>query len=316
MRYSGSVSEKTRVAVLMGGWSSEREVSLMSGQAVVEALRSKGYEVMALDPPKDLTRFAAQLVSARPDVIFNALHGIGGEDGVIQGALEMSNIPYTHSGVKASALAMDKVLTKIIARTLSVTCAEEIVMERDELVRHPMELPYVVKPVEEGSSVGITIVRNDADRLHALRNGDPGQFVMVERYIEGEELTSAVLETEKGLQVLGITRLESSRGFYDYESKYTDGVTRHTVNPELPKDVVEAIHHAALVMHRQLGCHDVSRCDFRYNPKDGVVFLEINTHPGLTKLSLLPEQAAAAEISFPDLIVTLIESARRRFKRS
>lgn len=316
MRHSGAVSEKTRIAVLAGGWSAEREVSLVSGKAVADALLGRGYEVIMLDPANDLTRFAAQLVSARPDVVFNALHGTGGEDGVIQGALDMSGIPYTHSGINASAVTMDKVLTKKIISHYGVKVAPEIVGARDMLAKgHPMPVPYVVKPVREGSSVGITIVQNDADRLQALKNGAADQRILVEKYIAGDELTSAVLETENGLEILGITRLKPVRGFYDYEAKYTDGVTHHEVNPTLPKEVTDAVHHAALAAHRELGCRAVSRSDFRYNPTDGVVFLEVNTHPGMTGLSLVPEQAAAKGIDFPTLVVTIIEAAQRRFAK-
>ncbi len=319
MRHSGAVSEAKRVAVLSGGWSSERDVSLVSGKAVAEALRTRGFEVVMLDPPKDLVRFAAQLVSARPDIIFNALHGTGGEDGIIQGALDMAGIPYTHSGLRASAVAMDKKLTKLIAQHYGVKVAEDRVMTRGELAReHPLPPPYVVKPLSEGSSVGVTIVQNDATEA---AKGDPNQIVLVERFIPGQELTVAVLDDGQGLQggpqALGITRLVPSKGFYDYEAKYTDGVTVHQVNPtDLPEDVALQIKTWAVTMHRELGCSDVSRSDFRYNSLDGAVFLEINTHPGMTGLSLVPEQAAAKKIDFPTLIVTIIETSTSRFAKS
>jgi D-alanine-D-alanine ligase len=314
MRHSGAVSEAKRVAVLSGGWSSERDVSLVSGKAVADALRKRGFEVITLDPPKDLVRFAAQLVSARPDIIFNALHGTGGEDGIIQGALDMAGIPYTHSRLRASAVAMDKKLTKLIAQHYGVKVAEDRVMTRGELAReHPLSPPYVVKPLSEGSSVGVTIVQND---IGDAAKGDPSQIVLVERFIPGQELTVAVLDDGQGPQALGITRLVPSKGFYDYEAKYTDGVTVHQVNPtDLPEDVALQIKTWAVTMHRELGCSDVSRSDFRYNQQDGAVFLEINTHPGMTGLSLVPEQAAAKKIDFPTLIVTIIETATSRFAK-
>jgi D-alanine--D-alanine ligase len=301
-----------RVAVLCGGWSSEREVSLKSGAAVVAALKKRHYEVLTIDPVKDLTRFAAQIVSARPDVIFNALHGTGGEDGIIAGALEMSGIPYTHSGVTASAIAMDKKLTKLVATQIGVPVAEDKIIRRGELSKgHPIAVPYVVKPVADGSSVGVAIVQNDI--AEALK-GDPDQMVIVERYIPGDELTVAVLEMEDGPRALGVTRLEPKTGFYDYAAKYTDGMTVHKVNPDLPLKLENALKEAALTMHKTLGCAGVSRSDFRYNDKDGIIFLEINTHPGMTALSLLPEQAAAKDLDFETLVVTIMDAALRRFE--
>jgi D-alanine-D-alanine ligase len=313
MRHSGNVSEKMRVAVLCGGWSSEREVSLVTGDAIAKALLSLVYEVIKIDPVKDLTRFAAQLVSARPDVIFNALHGTGGEDGTIQGALDMSGIPYTHSGLAASSLAMNKVMTKKMAATYGVRCAPEKIMLRGDLAKgHPMPVPYVVKPINEGSSVGVSIIRDD---IAPALQGDLMQMVMVEKYIDGMELSCGVLQTNEGLRVLGITQLIPMKaGFYDYASKYTDGMTRHVVNPDLPQDVIAEIHRGAVALHRELGCADVSRTDFRYNPNDGPVLLEINTHPGMTPLSLVPEQAGAAGITFEQLVETILQSALQRFK--
>lgn len=313
MRHSGGVSERVRVAVLMGGWSSERDVSLKSGASVTAALNRLNMDVMTIDPPRDLVRFAAQIVSARPDIIFNALHGTGGEDGIIAGALEMAGIPYTHSGVGASATAMDKKLTKYIAAHIGIPVAPDRIMRRGDLKNgHPMNPPYVVKPVGEGSSVGVAIVQND---VSAALNGDPDQMVLVEQYIAGDELTVAVLDGESGPGALGVTRLEPKTGFYDYAAKYTDGMTVHRVNPDLPAGVAEAAKKYALDIHRALGCAGVSRSDFRYNPADGVVFLEINTHPGMTNLSLLPEQAAAKNIDFDALVMTIMKAACRRFKK-
>lgn len=304
MRHSGGLSDRTRVAVLMGGWSPEREVSLKSGAAIVKAIE-RSFDVVTIDPVKDLTRFTAQLVSARPDVVFNALHGVGGEDGLIAAALEMAGIPYTHSGVTASAVAMDKKLTKMIAVQNGITVAEDKIIIRGELKNgHPMQLPYVVKPLTNGSSVGVTIVQDDKDKAA----GPDDEIVLVEKYIPGIELTVGVLKGE----VLGITQLNPQNEFYDYAAKYTAGVTDHVVNPELPEGVADQIKRDALKIHQVLGCRDVSRSDFRYNEKDGAVFLEINTHPGMTDLSLLPEQAAAKNIDFRTLVVTLIEEALSR----
>lgn len=310
MRHSGAISEKTRVAVLCGGWSSEREVSLKSGQAVLNALNRNGFDAIAVDPVKDLTRFAAQLVSARPDVIFNALHGTGGEDGIIAGALEMTGIPYTHSDCRTSAIAMDKKITKIIASSIGITVANDKVMTRGELANgHPFLPPYVVKPLNEGSSVGVVIVHNDTNE--ALK-GNPSDIVLVERFIPGDELTVSVLDTDNGPEVLGITKLQPKSTFYDYKAKYTEGLTEHIVNPAVPSTVSDALRRAAVSIHTALGCRDVSRSDFRYNSGDGVVFLEVNTHPGMTDLSLVPEQAAAKGIAFDQLVVTIIEKALAR----
>lgn len=312
MRHSGAVSEKLRVAVLCGGWSSESKVSKNSGKAVINALLQRGYEVIEIDPVNDLTRFAAQLVSARPDVVFNALHGTGGEDGTIQGALEMAGIPYTHSGIAASAIGIDKRITKLIAKQHGVRVLDDILLKNTDLADgvHPIQPPYVIKPVKEGSSIGVHIVHND---LEAVIPKLTDKEYMVECFIEGQELTVAVLETGNGPEALGITRLEPTVQFYDYKAKYTAGVTEHIVNPtDLPPQVVKELQEWAVLVHCALGCRDVSRSDFRYNPTDGVVFLEINTHPGMTDLSLVPEQAAAKGIDFTTLAVTIIESALRR----
>ena len=310
MRHSGGLSDRTRVAVLCGGWAEEREVSLKSGAAVVKAIE-RSYDVVTIDPVKDLTRFTAQLVSARPDVIFNALHGTGGEDGILAGALELSGIPYTHSGVTAGAVAMDKRLTKMIAAQSGIRVVTDKLVKRGALKNgHPIPCPYVVKPVNEGSSIGVVIVQDD--NKHAYEGQDPEQWVLVEQYVPGLELTVAVMDTADGPQALGITQLASGNEFYDYAAKYTDGVTQHVVNPDLPADVQEELTSFAVLIHKALGCRDVSRSDFRYNPQDGVVFLEVNTHPGMTDLSLLPEQAAAKGIDFQQLVVTIINQALSR----
>lgn len=311
MRHSGGLSDNLRVAVLMGGWSSEREVSLKSGEAVTAACKRQKYDVITIDPVKDLTRFAAQIVSARPYVIFNALHGTGGEDGIIAGALEMSGIPYTHSGVTASAIAMDKKLTKMIAAQSGVPVAEDVIITRKELVKgHPLQPPYVVKPLNGGSSVGISIIHNDINE--AIDDQDLEELVIVERFIPGVDLTIGVMDTEKGLEVLGITRVTPKAGFYDYAAKYTPGMTEYEVNPDLPPEIIRQLEENVLKIHRALGCRDVSRSEFRYNTQDGIVFLELNTHPGMTGTSLLPGQAAAKGIYFDRLVVSLLDAALRR----
>lgn len=304
-----------KIAVLKGGWSSEREVSLSSGTEVSKALREAGYEVVEIDVKKDLPELLTALDTHKPDVIFNALHGTGGEDGTIQGVLDMIGIPYTHSGLAASAYAMDKVKTKHILAMEGIPVAEDKTMLGDGLRDgHPMAAPYVIKPVAEGSSVGVFVVKNSDDTatleraLHALR----GKLVMVERYIPGKELTVAVLEDENGVaEPLTITELQPKNTFYDYQAKYTDGFTEHIVGTTLPGKIGRALMDYAVLAHKTMGCCHVSRSDFRYNENDGIIFLEINTQPGMTSLSLLPEQAKHCGITFPQLVSQIVEAAYR-----
>jgi D-alanine-D-alanine ligase len=303
----------TRVIVLQGGWSAEREVSLTSGKGICESLARQGYEVIPVDPSPDLQILAKQLADAKGDVVFNALHGTGGEDGTIQAVLDLAKIPYTHSGLNASATGMNKKMTKAIVSAIGVNIATDKVITRSALQNgHPLPLPYVVKPVADGSSVGVTIVKTDTDLQNALKNGAADQEVLVEKFITGDELTVAVssLFSADGEPVaLGVTMLKSNNDFYDYTAKYTDGVTQHIVNPDLPADVIADLKRSAVAAHKALGCRMVSRSDFRYNPTDGIVFLETNTHPGFTPLSLLPEQAQANGISFDQLTGAMIKSA-------
>ncbi len=298
-----------RVALLMGGTSAEREVSLITGRACAEALRAQDYEVLEIEVGRDVAAVVAALTPA-PDVVFNALHGRWGEDGCIQGLLELMHISYTHSGVIASALAMHKQVAKDILAAAGVASPEGLVVDRLSLRDgDPMARPYVVKPVNEGSSVGVKIVRQ-GDNLpvaedSAWRFGDQ---VLVERFIPGRELTAGVM----GDRALAVTELRPKQGFYDYEAKYTEGRCEHLVPAPLDLEVTEAALEIALIAHRQLGCRGVTRSDFRYDDKKGVkglYWLEINTQPGMTPMSLVPEQAAYRGISFAELCAWMVENA-------
>ena len=299
------------VAVLMGGWSAEREVSLDSGRAVAEALAARGYAVDTVDAGHDVAAALAAL-EPRPDAVFNALHGRWGEDGNVQGVLNILGLPYTHSGLLASAMAMDKVVAKRLFAAAGITCPEGFVVDLDSvLAGRVMEPPYVVKPINEGSSVGVHIVMEGdnypgIDRA-AWRYGDE---VLVERYIPGRELTVVVM----GDRALGVTELRPKQGFYDYEAKYTDGKTTHLCPAPLPERVSRLAMDTALAAHRALGCRGVSRADLRYDDGAGesgsLYLLEINTQPGMTPLSLAPEQAAHSGIDFGALVSWMVEAAQ------
>lgn len=295
------------VMVLMGGWSRERDVSLTSGRAVCDALQAKGYNVTPFDPPHDLPKISQTLNDIKPDVIFNALHGVGGEDGTIQGVLDIANIPYTHSGVMASALAMNKQITKQIVHAYDVPVADDKIVSKDDLKNgHPLATPYVLKPIADGSSVDIYIIHNEDDLENAhTQMGD--QTMMAERFIAGRELTVTVLDID-GVQprALCVTELKPKTDFYDYHAKYTDGMTDHILDPVLPESVTEQLLNYAIQAHTSLNCSMVSRSDFRFNESDGIIFLETNTQPGMTGLSLVPEQAAHCGISFDDLIESFV----------
>lgn len=297
-----------RVAVLMGGWSAEREISLNSGAECAAALRRAGYGVTEIDVGRDIIQV---LPRAKPDVCFNALHGRGGEDGHIAALLDILGIPYTHSGVLASALAMDKSRAKQLLATEGIRFPEGRLMHRDQvLAGDVMERPYVVKPNGEGSSVGVCIVRVGDNRPPLQANGWRfGEQVLVERYVPGRELTVAVM----GDRPLAVTELRPKQGFYDYRAKYTEDWTTHLLPAPLPpEDYALTLDHA-LRAHRVLGCRGVSRADFRYDDTgDGAAtlyMLEVNTQPGMTPLSLVPEQARYAGISFEDLVTWMVENA-------
>ncbi|HUA53602.1 MAG TPA: D-alanine--D-alanine ligase [Candidatus Sulfotelmatobacter sp.] len=305
---------RKRVLVLMGGWSAEREVSLSSGAEVARALIEHGYRVDTLDVTRDVGRLMAAL-SPKPDVVFNALHGKGGEDGTIQGLLDLLEIPYTHSGVLASALAMDKPAAKQAFVAAGLRCPEGIVVPREVLLRGDvMSRPYVVKPPAEGSSVGVRIVReHDNAQPFDGESWRFGEEVLVERYIPGREITVAVLGEPTGPRALGALEIRPRGGFYDYTAKYTDGQAAHLMPAPLAPAVYDEALRIAETAHRELGCRGVSRADLRYDDTRGepglLYLLEVNTQPGMTPLSLVPEIAAAAGIAFPQLVAWMVENA-------
>jgi D-alanine-D-alanine ligase len=303
----------SRVAVLYGGMSAEREVSLSTGRQVIAALREAGYEVAPVEVKDDLRAVIAAL-DPRPDAVFNALHGRFGEDGAIQGVLDWLGLPYTHSGVRASALAMDKVAAK------AVFAAHGLPVPRGEVVdvaalehADPMALPYVVKPINEGSSVGVEIMRVGDNRRASVAAGWKfGATALVEEYIPGRELTVGVM----GGEALAVTEIASNAGFYDYEAKYAEGGSRHAIPAAIHPDIYARALGVAEAAHKALGCRGATRCDFRYDDTAGepgrLVLLEINTQPGLTPTSLLPEQAAHRGMSFPQLCAWMVENATCR----
>jgi D-alanine-D-alanine ligase len=303
----------TRVAMLYGGISAEREVSLSSGKEVLPALRAAGFEVTPIDVGQDIAAVIAAL-TPKPDAVFNALHGRFGEDGAIQGVLDWLGIPYTHSGVRASALAMDKVAAKAIFASAGLPVAQGRTVPLDALeAADPMARPYVVKPVNEGSSVGVHIVRQgDNRRAQIARNWRFGRAVLVEEFIPGRELTVGVL----GDRALAVTDIRATHSFYDYESKYAPGGSFHVIPAEVHAIAYAQAMDVAVAAHRALGCRGASRADFRYDDTAGepgrLVLLEVNTQPGLTPTSLLPEQAAHVGMDFPALCAWMVEQAACR----
>ncbi len=294
------------IAVLKGGFSAEREVSLTSGAAVEKALHALGHTVTAIDVGADVVE---RLKAAKPDVAFNALHGRFGEDGGMQGILELLKIPYTHSGVLASAVAMDKPMAKVIFAAAGLRVAEGMVAKKEELFnRDIIARPYVVKPANEGSSVGVKLMMPGDNFFFTAENWPYGDTVLVEKYIAGRELTVAVLDDV----ALGVTEITIPKGFYDYENKYTAGGSVHICPAPLPPAKYAEIMDMAVTAHRALGCRSLSRADFRYDEfGDGQSYiLEVNTQPGMTPLSLSPELAAHAGISFNGLVQRLIDGAR------
>ncbi|MGE0223962.1 MAG: D-alanine--D-alanine ligase [Acetobacteraceae bacterium] len=304
----------TRVAVLYGGMSNEREVSLSTGTQVIAALREAGFDVTPIDVTEDLGALLTAL-TPRPDAVFNALHGRFGEDGVIQGVLDWLDLPYTHSGVRASALAMDKVAAKALFASAGLPVASgRTVSMADLAAADPLPIPYVVKPINEGSSVGVEIIRSgDNRRTEVARAWRFGRTALAEEFVPGRELTVAVM----GDRALAVTEILADAGaFYDYESKYAAGGSRHILPAAIHPDVYARALDVALAAHRVLGCRGASRCDFRYDDTRGepgrLVLLEINTQPGLTPTSLLPEQAAHFGIGFSQLCAWMVENAACR----
>lgn len=303
---------ETHVAVLHGGISAEREVSLASGGKVVEALRQVGYQVTPIDVGADLAATIGALRAAAPDVVFNALHGRFGEDGCIQGVLDWMGLPYTHSGLRASALAMDKVAAKAVFRAAGLPVAPSKIVDMEELeADDPLPRPFVVKPINEGSSVGVHILRSgDNRRAEIARGWKFGKQALVEEFIPGREITVGVM----GDRALAVTDILADAGdFYDYDSKYAEGGSRHVVPAEIDAAVYAKAMEVAVAAHQALGCRGATRSDFRYDDTGGepgrLVLLEVNTQPGLTPTSLLPEQAAHQGIGFPALCAWMVEQA-------
>jgi D-alanine-D-alanine ligase len=301
----------THVAVLTGGWSAEREVSLNTGRQCCQALEEGGFKVTPIDVQPDI---ATVLSAVKPDVAFNCLHGRFGEDGIIQGLLELLRIPYTHSGVLASALAMQKDRAKVVLKAAGVPVPEGVTVHRLEAAKaHVLPPPYVVKPVNEGSSVGVIIVREE--RSHppqelAREDWPYGEEMLVERYIAGRELTCAVM----GDRALGVIDIRPATGlFYDYDAKYADGGSIHVLPAEISPNIYQRVQELALTAHQALGCRGVSRADLRYDDTPGgtgeLVVLEVNTQPGMTRTSLVPEMAAHAGYSFGELVRWMVEDA-------
>ncbi len=294
------------VAVLMGGWSAERPVSLVSGAAVVQALKRVGFQVAAIDVRRDMGALLTRLYP-RPDAVFNALHGRWGEDGCVQGLLDILGIPYTHSGLLASALAMDKPMAKRLFAAAGITLPEHVLATRDEIMAaDPLPRPYVVKPSNEGSSVGVVIVREGDNAPPAIPEdiAPAGRRLMVERYIPGRELTVAVM----GDRPLAVTEISTMRGFYDYDAKYAAGGSKHLIPAPIPEAAYAESLAVGLAAHQALGCRGVSRADLRYDGRR-VYLLEVNTQPGMTATSLVPEQAAHLGISFDELARWMVENA-------
>lgn len=306
------MNRNLHVVVLMGGWSAEREVSLMSGRGVAEALRGNGWtNVTELDMGHDV---AERLAELKPDVVFNALHGTPGEDGSVQGMMDLMGLKYTHSGLETSVIAIDKELTKLVLVPHGIRMPEGRIVESESLFREdPIDRPYVVKPVNEGSSVGVAIVTDDGNHGSPIGREVEGPWhhferLLAEPFIRGRELTVAIL----GDQTLGVTELKPVAGFYDYDAKYTEGLTEHVCPAEVPSEIARSMMDMALKAHRLLGCRGASRSDFRWDDERGeagVYLLEVNTQPGMTPLSLVPEQAKQRGISYAELVETLIAEA-------
>lgn len=316
-----SAHDPLHVAVLMGGWANEREVSLMSGAGVVDALEMNGHKVTAIDMGRDV---AQRIAEAKPDVVFNALHGVPGEDGSVQGMLDLMGIAYTHSGMATSVIAIDKQLTKQALVPHGIPMPGGRIVASEELYeRDPLPRPYVLKPVNEGSSVGVAIVTDESNYGNPIARDATGpwqQFdhLLAEPFINGRELTSAVIDSAAGPRALGVTELVIETGFYDYEHKYTEGRTQHVCPAKIPPEIAKLCEEYAVRAHEVLGCHGTSRTDFRWDDEqgeDGLFVLETNTQPGMTPLSLVPEQARQVGIGYAELVELIVMEAIRVHRR-
>ena len=314
-----TLDRKLHIAVLMGGWANERPVSLMSGEGVAKALEERGHRVTRIDMDRQV---AARIAEAAPDVVFNALHGVPGEDGTVQGMMDLMGVPYTHSGLATSVIAIDKQLTKqaLVPHGIPMP-GGRIVRSADLFERDPLPRPYVLKPVNEGSSVGVAIVTEGGNYGHPIARDAKGPWqdfaeLLAEPYIKGREMTSAVVDFEDGPRALAVTELKPKSGFYDFDAKYTDGMTDHICPAEIPENIRDLCLEIALKAHKLLGCRGTSRTDFRWDEEqgeDGLFVLETNTQPGMTPLSLVPEQARHAGMEYGELVETIIAAALRDF---
>lgn len=311
------MSKALHIAVLMGGWSAEREVSLSSGAGVADALESLGHRVTRIDMARDV---AARLAEANADLVFNALHGTPGEDGSVQGLMDLMGLTYTHSGMATSVIAIDKVLTKqaLVPHGIPMP-GGRIVRSADVFDADPLARPYVLKPVNEGSSVGVAIVTDKDNYGNPIARDAKGPWaefdeLLAEPYVRGRELTTAVLGGADGPRALGVTELRPKSGWYDYDAKYTDGMTEHLFPAPIPDEITQACMALAVDAHRLLGCRGASRSDFRWDDErgvDGLFLLEVNTQPGMTPLSLVPEQARHTGMSYPELVQAIVDEALR-----
>ena len=308
------MNRNLKIVVLMGGWSKERDVSLTSGAGIAAALRERGWpNVTELDMDRDV---ALRLAELQPDVVVNALHGTPGEDGTVQGMMDLMGLKYTHSGLETSVIAIDKELTKMVLVPHGIRMPGGRIVESESIyAADPMERPFVLKPVNEGSSVGVAIVTSDGNYGNPIGRDVPGPWhefdeLLAEPFIKGRELTVAVLNDEP----LAVTELKPKAGFYDYAAKYTDGLTVHECPANVPEDIARSMMDMAAKAHRLLGCKGASRSDFRWDDEQGeagIYLLEVNTQPGMTPLSLVPEQAKLKGISYGELVERLIEEALR-----
>ncbi|WP_421990381.1 D-alanine--D-alanine ligase [Qipengyuania sp.] len=312
-----TLDRKLHIAVLMGGWANERSVSMMSGEGVASALEERGHQVTRIDMDRQV---AARIAEAAPDVVFNALHGVPGEDGTVQGMLDLMGVPYTHSGLATSVIAIDKQLTKqaLVPHGIPMP-GGRIIKSADLFERDPMPRPYVLKPVNEGSSVGVAIVTDQGNYGNPIARDAEGPWqefaeLLAEPYIRGREMTAAVVDFANGPRALAVTELKPKSGFYDFDAKYTGGMTDHVCPADIPQQIADLCLEYALKAHKVLGCRGTSRTDFRWDEEqgeDGLFVLETNTQPGMTPLSLVPEQAKHAGIEYGELCELVVAAALR-----